>query len=401
MHLLVLAHRLPYPPNKGEKIRTYHQIEYLIQMGHQVTLLAPAEASDDRIQADRLQQKVGCQVTVFAQPWRKLKMLVALLTKKSLSVANFYNNGLQKLFDQMLGEQTYDAVLCTASSMAEYILQSQAIKNSNVELMMDFMDLDSDKWRQYSEHATWPMQYLYKREWQLLAPYENRIHNTFDHCLFVSEQEVALFAKQLDTPCKAVAIGNGIDLSMFSVCNYHQKPQPPELLFTGVMDYQPNVDAVIWFVNHVWPTLKHNHPEIKFIIAGMNPTPAVTALAKNKDVEVTGFVENIVPYYDNARIFVAPFRLARGVQNKVLQALACGIPVVATPMGAEGIECEAADGLITANTASQFAKEIDRLIEQPDKAAELAIAARACIEHKYSWQTQLAQLHQMLGAERA
>lgn len=401
MHILVLAHRLPYPPNKGEKIRTFHQIEYFMAQGYQVTVIAPSELPEDEKMAEALADKLNCRVVLVAQKWRKLKMLKGLVSGQSLSVANFYSHRAQRAFDQQVATGQVDWVLCTASSMAEYIFNSTTLAASQARLMMDFMDLDSDKWRQYSEHSKWPMRLLYRREQKLLTVYEKRIHQAFEYCFFVSQQEVDLFNSVLAGECRAQAVGNGIDLELFTLHNYANKPQPAQFLFTGVMDYQPNIDAVLWFAEYVWPQVQARFPGAEFVIAGMNPVKSVKALADDSSIIVTGFVDDIMPYYAAARIFVAPFRLARGVQNKVLQALACGIPVVATPMGAEGIHCSPEQGLCVAESASEFYAVIESLMTNPQAAEALAGQARQAIEAQYSWPSQLKRMNQIIREDYA
>lgn len=399
MNCLIVAQRLPYPPNKGEKIRTFHQIEYLASLGHTVHVICPTESESDHENAKLLAAKSdNINVKLVDIGNRKLKLLIGLITNCSLSVANFYVRHMQFEVDKLLIEKKIDVVLCTASSMAEYVFNSTPITDYLVtsKLVMDFMDLDSDKWRQYAKDATWPMSWIYSREYKILSRYERKIHHYFDECFFVAQQEVVLFSSTLDIKNKCKAIGNGIDTDTFKPVSYQLKPSEPVFLFTGVMDYAPNIDAVVWFVEHVWGKIKAQYPAAKFYIAGMNPTKKVLELAKQDGIEVTGFVQDIMPYFDQANLFVAPFRIARGVQNKVLQAFACGLPVISTSMGADGIACEHGEHLIISDDANDFANQALSLIDDPKRAESLGLAAHGLIHKQFSWQGVLAPLEALL-----
>jgi glycosyltransferase involved in cell wall biosynthesis len=194
-------------------------------------------------------------------------------------------------------------------------------------------------------------------------------------------------------------MGNGLDTSTFYPPKVKQPNSGPVFLFTGVMDYKPNEDAVIWFVNKCWPSIVAEHPNAKFIIAGMNPSTDISKLANDKSIEVTGFVDDILPYYHQADIFVAPFRLARGVQNKVLQAFACELPVISTPMGAEGILCQAGQDVLIASTPDEFIAQANQLIARPEFAKSIGQSALQIIQNHYSWKSQLQPLINLLGSK--
>lgn len=397
-NVLIIAQRLPFPPNKGEKLRTYYQIEHLVNNGFSVTLVCPQEQDNDKENAVKLSKKLKVTVNLVNIGNRKFKLVAGLFGGKSLSVANFYSSKMQKIIDDLLKKVKFDCLLCTASSVAEYVFKNQKPESQTVKpkLFMDFMDLDSDKWNQYARRAKWPMSWVYHRESRLLTQYENMIHDVFDGCFFVAQQEVDLFAKQLISANKSIAIGNGIDLSEFQPLAGAEKPNELNFLFTGVMDYPPNIDAVVWFVEQVWPAVINRHPDAQFYIAGMNPTSKVNELTKTKGVVVTGFVDDIMPYFNNAHIFVAPFRIARGVQNKVLQAFACALPVVATSMGAEGIDCINNEHLLIADDAANFQQAIFNLIDDSGMAQRLGDNACNLIHSEYTWESKLAPLNALL-----
>lgn len=398
MNILFLAQRVPYPPNKGEKIRTFNQIKYLCN-NHKISVCAPLEQSEDISYFQILSQKYCESISYHPLSNKPYRLLKGLLTNKALSVANFYSKELQSKFDALLKEKDLDVVICTSSAMAEYVSKSKSLSHlaKKPRLLMDFMDLDSDKWRQYAETSSWPMKWIYQREAKILALYENKVTHDFDTSFFIADAEVELFKSRIKSSGKVLTMGNGMDTDSFVPTVSPPDNEAPVMLFTGVMDYKPNIDAVVWFVDNVWQEILKEYPKAKFIIAGMNPTSNVKALEKSTGIEVTGFVDDILPYYHQADYFVAPFRIARGVQNKVLQAFACGLPVISTSMGAEGIDCVQDEHILIANNEVEFLSaveklEIDQMLRDTIKKNALSL-----IHEHYSWQGKLQVLDEVLN----
>ncbi len=400
MRLLILAHRVPYPPNKGEKIRTYHQIKYLRACGHQIVVFAVVHEEEDRLHASALAENLGIEVFVETARFRLLRLLVGLFTSHTLSVCNFRLKRLQRRFNDYIHENRPDAVLCTGSAMASYVFGNAFLSQkatSKPVLIMDFMDLDSDKWNQYSKHSHFPMSLLYSREAWLLSKYEKNINEHFSSCLFVSQNEVDLFLKQgLSKPNNVLVVGNGVDMESFYPANIIHCPGKvsnlnqgfPDMVFTGVMDYLPNEDAVIWFMENVWARIRECWPEARFTIAGMSPSERVNRQGLLQGVEVTGKVNSILPYFHRANIFVAPFRLARGIQNKILQAFASGVPVVTSVSGAEGIQCVDGIHLLIAETPDEYLQAVSRLMNEPALHRSIRDNALTLVRERYSWQGQ-------------
>ncbi|WP_041713437.1 TIGR03087 family PEP-CTERM/XrtA system glycosyltransferase [Paraglaciecola sp. T6c] len=398
MKILYLSHRVPFPPNKGEKIRTFHQIEYLLQKGHEVTVISPYEQCDELPYFTELKSQYGVNVHSFRLPPKLLRLMSGFVQGKALSVANFSSAELQKGLDQLLDEHDFSALVCTASSMAEYIFNSQAkvIKDRELRLFMDFMDLDSDKWRQYAQRSSLPMKLLYSREKNLISALEVQVASHFNTCFFITETEVALFKQGAPDLGDICAIENGIDTVGFCPPDVPRFRESPILLFTGVMNYSPNVDAVLWFVENVWKDIVQIWPSAEFVVAGMDPTEKIIALGNMRGITVTGFVDDIKPYFNRANVFVAPFRIARGVQNKVLQAFACGLPVISTPMGAEGIRCTENKDILLAETSSDFILQLEKLFQSPERYARIAENALQLIQQHYTWESILAPFENKL-----
>jgi len=399
LNILFIAQRVPYPPNKGEKIRTFNQLKYLADKNHQISICAPLEQEQDLAYFHTLSEKYCEHVSYQSLSNKVVRLLKGLLTGKALSVANFYSKKLQLKFDALLKEKDFDAIICTSSAMAEYIYKSKSIKEltSKPKLLMDFMDLDSDKWRQYADTSNWPMKWIYQREAKILAEYENKITHAFDSSFFIADAEVELFKSQTKSSGKVLTLGNGMDTNSFVPAQSSPNNEAPVLLFTGVMDYKPNIDAVIWFVENAWQEILKEYPKARFTIAGMNPSINVKNLERITGIEVTGFVDDILPYYHQSDYFVAPFRLARGVQNKVLQGFACGLPVISTSMGAEGIDCIEDRDILIASTADEFLSCIKRLEDNSQLRESIKENALKLIHEKYSWEGKLHVLDEVLN----
>jgi len=321
-------------------------------------------------------------------------MLAGLFSRRALSVSNFYNKELQNLIDRYLAEGTVDAIYCTSSAMAEYVFSTAHHRSASASLeLMDFMDLDSDKWRQYREISNFPMSLIYRYEEMTLARYEEKIQRRFNACIFISSNEVDLFSQRLENkPDNLHVVGNGVDLRAFRPRESSNRALIDDaarpvlkLLFSGVMDYLPNENAVLWFIDNVWDQLRAVRPDAELVVAGMNPSQAIQKLAQRQGITVTGYVEDMLACYHAASIFVAPFQIARGVQNKVLQSFACGLPVVTTSAGAEGIDCE--DGVHYALAASpeQFVEQIIQLSENRQRYRKISQNAIQLVQDKYTW----------------
>lgn len=411
MRVLVLAHRVPYPPNKGEKIRTYHQIEYLISCGYEIAVYAVQHATEDYANAVALAKALNIEVFVEAVRFRHIRLLSGLFTSQTLSVCNFRVARLQKRFDACLVQDRPDAVLCTGSAMASYIFSNPVLNGKAAGkpvLVMDFMDLDSDKWDQYRHHSRFPMALLYRRESWLLSRYEKRINSRFSSCLFVTLNEKELFlARGVDAPERVFVVGNGVDMESFhpsqEPAKLYQCPiriqNTPDMVFTGVMDYLPNEDAVCWFIENEWTRLRDRWPEARFSVVGMSPSERVNRLCQFPGVEVTGKVDSVLPYFHRANVFVAPLRLARGLQNKVLQAFAAGLPVVTTALGAEGIDCINGQHLIIAETPEDYFNALERLMNEPNLYRAIRENALCLVRERYSWHSQNRALLERLSGD--
>jgi len=390
--LLFLAHRIPYPPNKGDKIRAWHLLEYLSR-NHRVHLGAFIDDPDDWRYTEKMRDI--CASTFFAgvdPRWGKLRALSGLVTGEALTLPFYRHVGMQKWVNARLADGVQH-VLAYSSAMARFVMH-----DSSVHRIMDFVDIDSDKWRQYAPTKIWPLSWLYQREATKLLAWERRVAAEFDTSLFVSATEAADFQKL--APASAAKVGyyhNGVDADYFSPERNYSNPYPDgcnALVFTGAMDYWPNVDAVLWFAAEVLPLLRKSMPNCLFAIVGSKPAAEVLALSGQPNILVTGRVEDVRPYLAYARVVVAPLRIARGIQNKVLEGMAMAKTVVATPQALEGIGALPGREVLLAADAPAIAASISAALSD----TETGPAARRRVIENFSWAHNLARVEQLLEA---
>ena len=417
MKILYLAHRVPYPPNKGDKIRTFNEIRCLSQ-NHEIDLLALADDPNDLPHKRNLETYCN-RVKLFGlNTWKsKINSLTALsIPSRPLSVSYFYNKKLQACLDKWMTEKTYDAALCFSSPMAEYLFRCPVLKEalnpckplsnaSQPVLIMDFCDVDSQKWRQYAANSRFPLNLVYGVESRRLLEYEQIINRLFHHSVFVSTHEVEVFINLNKQAQNLTAVPNGVDHDYFSPdvrlepVPLRDKEEQKVLVFTGAMDYYANVEGVSWFCRKVFPRIRSEHPDVLFYIVGSNPGPEVKALGDRQGVRVTGFVDDIRPYYRGADVCVIPLRIAAGVQNKVLEAMAMARPVVTTGKAFEGIKGKPDVHVLIENDPKHFADKVVQLLNSEEKGTVLAGNARDFILENYNWQTNITALERLLPLE--
>ena len=394
--LLLLIHRIPYPPNKGDKIRSWHLLKHLAGQ-YRVHLATFVDDPDDWQHVPHVEAQCASSHFAALHPLRaRVRSLGALTANRSLSLDYYRNAGLQRWVDDTMAKHKIERVLVFSSAMAQY-----AEKYPQARRVVDFCDVDSDKWRQYADQKSWPMSWLYRHEARQLLAYERQVARDYDASLFVSQPEADLFRKLApESDAKIGFFNNGVDTDYFSPEPAHVSPyQAGErvLVFTGAMDYWPNVDAVQWFAADVFPQLRAAFPGLRFYIVGARPSPAVEALGKLDGVTVTGTVPDVRPYIAHAKVAVAPLRIARGIQNKVLEAMAMATPTVVSPQALEGIDAAPGSELAVADGAPAWIATVGALLaRQHEQNASMGRAARARVEHHYSWPSNLACIEERL-----
>ncbi len=392
--LLFLAHRIPYPPNKGDKIRSFHLLRHLAER-YAVHLGAFVDDPDDWQHAPQLQTWCASVKLVPLKPLRaRLGSLSGLLSGDALTLPYYRSAALKRWADGLAHDGAVTRGLAFSSAMAQFMPKLPV-------RVLDMVDVDSDKWTQYAPTRRWPMSWVYAREGRRLADWETRVAADFDATLLVSDDEAKLLRARVPAVRDRIgAFENGVDADYFSPERTYPDPYPAGIrgiVFTGAMDYWPNVDAVSWFAERIFPAVREAVPAAQFTVVGSRPAEAVMRLARQPGVVVTGGVPDVRPYLAHAACAVAPLRIARGVQNKVLEAMAMACPVVASPQAAEGIRAEAGRDYWRAPDEAAFAAAvIDRL-----RAGGRNPQARAGILARYDWDRNLAALDPLFDAPPA
>ncbi len=391
--LLLLIHRIPYPPNKGDKIRSYHLLKHLAQH-YRVHLATFVDDEDDWQHVPRVQAL--CASSHFARLNPKLarvRSLGALLGNRSLSLDYYRDRGVRHWVAQAVASHNIARVLVFSSPMAQY---AETLAGSR--RVVDFCDVDSDKWRQYAEKKSWPMNMLYAHEARQLLRYERAVAGSTQASLFVSAPEAELFRKLApESDARIGFFNNGVDTDYFTPHAEYANPYAAggqALVFCGAMDYWPNVDAVSWFAREIFPAILARHPQALFYIVGARPSPEVQQLGTLPGVVVTGTVPDVRPYVAHAAVCVAPLRIARGIQNKVLEAMSMAKTIVVSSQALEGIEAVPGAALLLATDAREFEQAVCAALEAP--AAEVGQRARATVEARYSWASNLAPVVALL-----
>jgi sugar transferase (PEP-CTERM/EpsH1 system associated) len=391
LNILYIAHRIPYPPNKGEKIRAFHQIRGLSDK-HRVHLACLVDDREDLQYADALGKYCASVDMAYRDGVRSLLLMAAAMaTGTPLSVAAFRSRDLSRKIKQRLASEKIDRILVSSSAMAEYVRHVPVIPK-----VVDFVDVDSDKWRLYAEHHSFPRSWIYRAEAGRLARYEERVARVVDSVTVVSEKEANLLRMRLGDR-KISVIPNGVDLDYFSGNgDGDERFDEPAIVFAGVMDYFPNIDAVEYFCDAIFPKVRRVRPETMFFIVGRQPTRKVRALARRENVVVTGSVADVRPYLAQSSVAVAPFRIARGIQNKVLEAMAMQRPVVGTSQAFQGIQATREDGVWMEDSVDGFVHAVLTFLEDPNLRREQGLRARRYVERHHQWRDYGVQLERLL-----
>lgn len=400
-NILFLTQRIPYPPNKGEKIRVFQLLRHLAE-SHDVHLGCLVDDPHDVQHIPTVQAM--CAGSHFAEIDRrraKISSLFGLLTGEALSVLFYRDRDLQNWVRDTVREIKPDVIVVCSSNMAPYILDLP--ETQGAIRLIDLIDVDSEKWRSYAGVESFPMRQVYRREWKRVAALEARIVRECDWSTFVSEAEANIFREaHIRYSDRIRAISNGVDLAYFDPALAFEPLYPldkPNFVFTGTMDYPPNVDAVVWFAQEILPLIRQTMPAAQFHVVGASPAPKVQALTSIPGVFVTGRVPDVRPYVAHADACVAPMRIARGIQNKVLEAMAMGRPTVVTSDALEGILAKPGNELQLANTAEDFAQAC--LSAAGLSGEELGTAARQRMMKDYAWPALLGQFDRLLNEGKA
>ena len=380
----MLAHRIPYPPHTGDKVRAYHVARHLAGR-HDLTLGFVIDAAADQAGLGALRESVPD--LEWGGLWKVAALargVAALATGRSLSIAYFRSRRLARRVRHRLGGGGYDAVYVSSSPMADYV------RGAGLPVVMDFVDVDSDKWTQYAGAQRAPRSWAYRLEGRRLRAFEAEAVRWGHRCILATAAEETLL-RSFAPWARTAVIPNGVDLD-----GYAPPADAPTVIFTGAMDYLPNVDAVEHFCGDIFPSVRRAVPEARFLIVGLNPAPGVRRLAELPGVTVTGAVPDVRPYYRQSAVCVAPLRIARGIQNKVLQSMALGVPVVATSAAARGLEARPEEHFLVEDAPERFAAAVIGLLSNGDARRRLAARARGFVERQHAWPALLERVEALV-----
>lgn len=397
--ILFLVHRIPFPPDRGDKIRSHHIFHALRQIGP-VHVGCFADDARDMGFADEMAAFTASQCVVRRDRSRAVAGVNALLRRQPMLVAMYESARLHQWVGKILKERPIRAIVGYSVQMAHFVPRDLP---EGVRFIMDFVDFDSAKYAAYGAGQSGVMGWVNRREGRVLMRFERETALRADVSTFVSAAEADMFVRAAGVEGADVrALDNGVDLNYFNVVSDTpsiKNQEKPLLVFTGQMDYRPNIEAVRSFARDAFPAIRAAHPAARFAIVGRNPAPEVGALAALPGVVVTGAVPDVRGWLAAADVVVAPLRIARGIQNKVLEAMAMGRPVVASPQAAEGIDAQDGAHLMIAANPEEEAQAVLALLGNPDLAEALGRAARARMEARYDWATALAPLADMVTGQ--
>ena len=389
MNILYLCHRFPFPPKRGGKIRPFNMIRHLHAQGHRVTVCSlarsPGEAEEGRGIAPHC---AAFEMGVVNEPTQFARMIVRLPLPTPSSMGYFYSSELAAKVKRLLAEQRFDLIFVHCSSVAQYVAHV-----TDTPKILDFGDMDSQKWLEYAHYKPFPLSLGYRLEGLKMLRAEKQLARKFDLCTATTRAE---WQTHEDDPTDAATdwFPNGVDADVFSPTDGAYDADT--ISFIGRMDYYPNQECMQRFCDQVWPLLKARRPALKLLIVGADPSPTMRGLAERSGVTVTGSVPDVRPFVRGSALMVAPLAIARGTQNKILEAMAMGVPVVTSSAAAGGVDAEPEQHLLVADNAKAIADAVLRIVEQPDERARLAAAGRDRMLSHHAWPRSMQRLDRMI-----
>lgn len=380
MNLLFLANRFPYPPFRGDKLKIYHLAKRLAAKGHRLHLLTFLEDEKDRQYIPKLQE-VFEEIHLVKLPKMRSMARVArgIFSDVPFQVLYFRSPEMQFAVNDLLHKNRYDAVHVQHLRMAPYLSRHQELPR-----VLDLPDAFSLYWKRRLAVPGNPVKKrLEKIELERVYQYEKEMIGAFDKVLACSSEDCDFLRAEHHAENLSL-LPNGVDLDQFQSEKHNYQSPEKTLLFTGNMDYAPNVDAVVFFVKEIFPLVLQKHPDARFIIAGQRPVKAVQTLASDR-IEITGFVPNLAEMYARAAVLVAPLRFGAGTQNKVLEAMAMGVPVVCSQIGFNGLGIADGDGAFMRTDATSFAEKVSGLLSDATLREKTGRAGQAHIRAHFGW----------------
>lgn len=390
-NILYLVHRVPFPPDKGDRIRNFNLLRFLAQRCDVHLACLADEPVSDRTRTT-LAEICACTAIVPVQRGRRwVAAAWSFARGATVTEGVFASLPLCNLVSGWARRVKFDAVVVSASSMVPY-LQTPELRD--VPAIIDLVDVDSQKWSDYAESSRGVKRWLYRTESRRLRRLERGLPGWSRAVTLVSEAEADIL-RRFCVPGTVRAVSNGVDLDYFRPSN--DVAQPETCVFVGALDYHPNIEGACWFCHEVWPSIRARRPAARIALVGRRPAPAILRLAEIPGVDVVGQVPDVRPHVACATITVVPLRIARGVQNKVLEAMAMARPVVTSPQGLDGIAASDGVHLLTAATPAQWVETVTGLFNDAGRRVSLGAAAREFVEQHHEWNRCLTGFANLLG----
>ena len=391
MKILFVCHRLPFPPKRGGKIRPFNIIRHLSESGHSVTVGSLARSKEELAEGQALEEYCDKLFVGLISPTAAVAHMVARLpTTIPSSMGNFYSRSLHREIREELQQNRYDLIFVHCSSAAQYVRSATGVPS-----ILDFGDMDSQKWLDYSTFRRFPLSMGYWLEGTKLRHEEKRLARRFDLSTCTTHAELEAL-QGYGAASRTDWFPNGVDSEYFAPSD--EPYDPDQISFIGRMDYYPNQQAMRYFCSDVFPAIQAQRPAAKLIIIGAEPSTEIRNLGKNPGVSVTGTVPDVRDYVRGSALSVAPLAIARGTQNKILESMAMGVPVVCSKNAAGGVDAVPGQHLLVSESADQYASNVIRLLDSADERRELSIAARQRVLSSHSWPASMTKLDAIIGA---
>ena len=389
MNILYVCHRFPFPPKRGGKIRPFNMIRHLSASGHRVTVCSLVRSADEADEGRGL--SAHCErfeMGRVSDPVQGLRMVALLPLRTPSSMGYFYSPVLARRVRELLASQRWDLIFVHCSSVAQYVEHVVGVPK-----ILDFGDMDSQKWLEYAHYKPFPLSLGYRLEGRKMLAAEQRLARRFDLCTATTRAEW----ETLESYATGVATDwfpNGVDAEYF--CPTDAPFDADTISFIGRMDYYPNQECMARFCASIWPHLRARRPALKLLIVGADPSPEMRRLGDLPGVTVTGSVPDVRPYIRGSALMVAPLAIARGTQNKILEAMAMGVPVVTSRVAAGGVDAEADAHLLVADSDSGYCDAILRIVENPAERQRLATVGRERMLSHHAWPHSMSRLDRII-----
>ena len=389
MKILYLCHRFPFPPKRGGKIRPFNMIRHLTQSGHEVTVCSLARSAEEANEAKGIAAHCSSfEIGHVKEPVQMARMIVRLPVMTPSSMGYFYSTELNHRIQKLLKSQPWDLIFVHCSSVAQYVEDV-----TDIPKILDFGDMDSQKWIEYANYKPFPLSLGYRFEGAKMLAAEKRLTRHFDLCTATTRAEwetLNSYGQKVDTDW----FPNGVDADFF--CPTTDAYDALTISFIGRMDYYPNQECMSRFCAETWPLLKLRKPNLKLLIVGADPSPEMIKLGQLPGVTVTGSVPDVRPYIRGSALMVAPLNIARGTQNKILEAMAMGVPVVTSTIAAGGVDAESVTHFLVADSPQDYAQAVLSIIDNPGERDRLAVSGRERMLSHHAWPKSMQRLNKII-----